>query len=246
MFEGWDPLHNPLHGFKTISQWKPLLVQGREELGGVQDTLETAYTAFITPAVRMSGINTWEPWIYEPMLGFLEMWETLLPSVVLQSIVDAIIIPKWSSAVESWDPRVLHAWHASDASAFTILSPWKTVFSSASWEKLMRWFIVLKELNINPAEQKLDRFHWVMTWASTIPTHLMADLMERSFFVKWLQVLYHWLCSRPNFEVAEWFLGWKGLFPQDLLSNSGIQYQFLIGLDMIRKAGNGVELVHPG
>ncbi|KAL1824471.1 hypothetical protein ACET3Z_011249 [Daucus carota] len=146
---------------------------------------------------------------------------------------------------------VLPAWQPDDISAFCILSPWKTVFDSVSWEQLIDRYIIRKlltvmhEFQVNPANQNLDEFYLVMTWATAIPISNMLYLMD-VFFNKWQEVLYHWLCLRPNFEeVTSWYVGWKELIPHELLANEHIQYRLIVGLEMMNQAFEGIEVVKP-
>jgi tuftelin-interacting protein 11 len=294
IFQGWQPLQDPKFGLDVMKKWKDLL-QGDQpfDFSGGSASM-TPYVQLVSevilPAVRISGTNSWEAREPEPMLNFLELWDNkkLLPPVLLQSILEHVIMPKLSAAVDSWDPRresvpihvwvhpwlpmlrerietlchsiryklstVLHVWQAHDASAYAVLSPWKDVFDSASWEDLIVRYIIpklrlaLQEFQINPANQKLDQFNWVMLWASAIPVHLMVHMLEVDFFSKWQQVLYHWLCSpNPDFnEIMNWYKGWKGLFPPELLANERIRMLLTAGLDMMNQAAEGLEVVQPG
>ncbi|KAK4385996.1 Septin and tuftelin-interacting protein 11 [Sesamum angolense] len=106
IFQGWDPLQSPTHGVEVVSLWKKLL-QGKNSLNFsvaaspyMQLLMEVVF-----PAVRISGTNSWQARDPEPMLRFLESWEELLPSPALQLILDNVVMPKISAAVDSWDPH---------------------------------------------------------------------------------------------------------------------------------------------
>ncbi|GAU17318.1 hypothetical protein TSUD_110350 [Trifolium subterraneum] len=196
----------------------------------------------IVMPILSSAVGTWEPHLETiPIHTWVHPWLSLLGHK-LEGIYKTIR-SKLSTVLEVWHPR--------DGSAYAILSPWKTVFDSDSWQQLMHRSIVPKltavfvsdDFEVNPASQKLDQFYWVMNWASVIPAHLMVDTME-IFFTKWLTVLYHWLCSNPNFnEVLKWFLGWKELIPKELLANKRIRDMLNCGLDMMNQAAEGMEVV---
>ncbi|PWA62889.1 GC-rich sequence DNA-binding factor domain-containing protein [Artemisia annua] len=205
---------------------------------------------------------------------------------VLQTILDHVVIPKLSDAVDSWDPRqdtipihvwihpwlvllghklevlyptirtklehVLCDWYPSDASAYTVLSPWKDVFNRRTWEQMMinciapKLLVVMSELEINPADQKLEHFYWVQTWVGLIPVDHMLQIMD-VFFDKWQMALYQWLCSNPNYqEVNDWFVGWRNLIPSEILSTERVRCQLKVGLDMMNQAVEGFEVVEPG
>ncbi|EFN58159.1 hypothetical protein CHLNCDRAFT_50559 [Chlorella variabilis] len=187
----------------------------------------------------------------------VQAWDPLRDTVALHTWVHPWLPFLGAPMAELWPvirfkfANALQAWHPSDQSAH--------VFEPKDWEQLLARSIVpklafaLQELVINPLHQELEPFNWVLAWqdvmsvnqASRLHTRLawqchMASLFEQYFFPKWHAVLHHWLANSPNYdEVTRWYLGWKSLFPQDLLDHERIRAQLSAALNLMNSAVDG-------
>lgn len=142
--------------------------------------------------------------------------------------------------------KLAHAltnWHPSDCSAKLILEPWRAVFSRGTLEAFVvanivpKLALVLQNFIINPHQQHLDVWHWVMAWEDIIPLPIMANLLEKNFFPHWQQVLCAWLTHNTNYEeVTKWYMGWKSMFSEALLNYPVIKEQFRRALDIMNRA----------
>lgn len=115
VFQRWDPLQSPSHGVNEMSLWKNLLEgENSFDFPDAASLYTQLFMEVVFPAVRLSATNTWQVRDPEPMLNFLESWEKLLPPSALETILDNIVMPKLSAAVDSWDPRrvtiTIHQW----------------------------------------------------------------------------------------------------------------------------------------
>lgn len=134
-------------------------------------------------------------------------------------------------------------WHPSDPSAKMILEPWTKVFSKGTMDAFILRSIYpklsqcLSEFIINPHQQHLEPFHWVMEWKNIITQQHFISLLEKHFFPRWIQVLRGWLSVSPNYdEVIQWYSGWKGMFSEDLLNNPSVKVHFNRALDIMNQA----------
>jgi len=100
-----------------------------------------------------------------------------------------------------------------------------------------------KDFVVNPTQQYVDPFNWVISWEPLIENRVLVQLLATEFFPKWFHALYTWLNATPNFEeVSRWYLGWKSLFPDSVKEHKAIKQMFNSGLDLMNEAISGHPL----
>eukprot|EP00026_Physarum_polycephalum_P001790 Phypoly_transcript_01793.p1 GENE.Phypoly_transcript_01793~~Phypoly_transcript_01793.p1 ORF type:complete len:830 (+),score=216.17 Phypoly_transcript_01793:123-2612(+) len=182
-------------------------------------------------------VENWDPRTdVVPIHAWLHPW---LP--ILGARMDLLYPP-----IRTKLAAALRDWHASDPSAHALIQPWINVFDQASMEALLvravmpKLIMALREFVINPLQQEIVTFENVMLWADMIPLHHFVQMLDSEFFLKWINVLYAWLASRPDYEeVSRWYLGWKKLFPQNILNHDRVRTYFNLALEAMNLAITG-------
>ncbi|KAM9744230.1 tuftelin-interacting protein 11 [Menidia menidia] len=198
------------------------------------------------------------PWILDHLLEQLivprlqrevDNWNPLTDTVPIHSWIHPWLLLLQSRLEPLYPPirsklaNALQRWHPSDASARLILQPWKNVFTVGAWEAFMvkniipKLALCLEELVINPHQQQMEPFNWVMDWEGMLSPSCLISLLDKNFFPKWLQVLCSWLSNSPNYEeITKWYLGWKSMFSDMLLAQPQIKEKFNEALDIMNRA----------
>ncbi|KAM7019007.1 tuftelin-interacting protein 11 [Tautogolabrus adspersus] len=220
---GWQPrIVGPM--VDCVEVWVPLL-----PLWILDHMLEQ----LILPRLQRE-VDNWNPLTDTvPIHSWIHPW---LP--LLQSRLEPLYPP-----IRSKLSNALQRWHPSDASARLILQPWKDVFTPGAWEAFMvkniipKLALCLEELVINPHQQQMEPFHWVMDWEGMLSPSSLVSLLDKNFFTKWLQVLCSWLSNSPNYEeITKWYLGWKTMLSDALLAQPLIKDKFNEALDIMNRA----------
>jgi tuftelin-interacting protein 11 len=62
-----------------------------------------------------------------------------------------------------------------------------------------------------------------MEWKELVAPPVLASILEKAFFPKWMQVLTLWLNHAPDYdEVTNWYCGWKTMLPDCLRSQPAV------------------------
>lgn len=142
----WDPLETPeslTSDMQRISTLLGLGTQGELASAREKTLLDEGYgkskrqkstTAYETmmyqiwlPKLRTT-ITNWDVLNHEPLTTLVNAWRPLLPAFVYSHLMDQLIVPKLSAALQAWDPRKRshHHKHATvkHAEPHTWLFPW--------------------------------------------------------------------------------------------------------------------------
>ncbi|CAD1471179.1 unnamed protein product [Heterotrigona itama] len=220
---------------ELLEHWMPLLPKW---------ILENILDMLILPKLTLE-VEEWNPLTDTvPIHTWIHPWIPLL-RVRLDTLIYPIIRRKLGSA--------LGGWHPSDRSARLMLQPWSTVFAKGDMEAFLvkniipKLQIALSEFVINPHQQHLDQWNWVYEWKELIPSHIMAGLLDKFFFPKWLQVLALWLNHSPNYDqVTNWYMGWKSMLSEKILTEPLVKEHFKKALEMMNRAVSVPQSHQPG
>lgn len=115
LFENWNALDNPKQHLGVLLRWKSILHEDNAMYYVL--VLETLVPVF------QKAADDWNPRNNQPMATLLDTWAPVLPSKVLDSILDQLVLPKLQQTVEIWDPLTdtmpIHIW----------ILPWNTILS---------------------------------------------------------------------------------------------------------------------
>uniref|UniRef100_A0A8C2KRX4 Tuftelin-interacting protein 11 n=1 Tax=Cyprinus carpio TaxID=7962 RepID=A0A8C2KRX4_CYPCA len=236
IWEVWVPVMR-----SCVSQWQP------RNVGPMVDCVEC--WAPVLPLWILDHVL--EQLIFPRLQREVDNWNPLTDTVPIHSwihpwlpLMQTRLEPLYAP-IRSKLAHALQRWHPSDSSARLILQPWKDVFTPGAWEAFMVKNIVPKlgmslclgELVVNPHQQVLEPFNWVMDWEGMLSVSTMVGLLDKNFFPKWLQVLCSWLSNNPNYEeITKWYLGWKSLLSENLLSHPLVKEKLNEALDIMNRA----------
>lgn len=109
----WSPLEHPSKHIELLNRWKTIIGIDLSQNGNVFDPYSALVWSGVVPSFR-SASSAWNPRAHQPMVALLAAWSKLLPSWILESVLEQMILPKLHSAVDSWDPLTdiipIHLW----------------------------------------------------------------------------------------------------------------------------------------
>ncbi|CAH1160144.1 unnamed protein product [Phaedon cochleariae] len=198
--------------------------------------LENVLDQIIIPKI-LDEVNAWNPLTDTvPIHLWIHPWIPLLEAR-LQATIYPVIQEKLGTALANW--------HPSDRSAKLMLQPWQRALSKGAFVAFLLKHIVpklqlcMQSLAINPHQQHLDPWTWVMDWSDMLSTANLTLILDKFFFPRWLQTLAVWLNHNPNYtQVTEWYSGWKRMLSDELLSQPTIKENFHKALEMMNRAVN--------
>ncbi|KAH8852313.1 Tuftelin-interacting protein 11 [Schistosoma japonicum] len=239
----WNPRDcEPL--LEVLEAWQPLLPD---------DILQRKILDQLILPKLQDAVSSWNPLTDTvPVHIWLHPWLPWFGGVERLSCLHDMVLQKLGNCLTNW--------HPSDASARSVLMPWRTIFPVPSMSAFLSRHIVpklalaLQQFQLNPAKQNMDPWNWVMRWADLIGPAVLVNLLEHHFWSRWLSVLSSWLnqgvearqrgdnagASQVYQEVGRWYAGWKGQLPPECMEYASVKDALTKALAMMERSMRGL------
>ncbi|KAH9944970.1 TFP11-domain-containing protein [Epithele typhae] len=140
---------------------------------------------------------------------------------------------------------LLRSWNTGDAIPHD-LGVWKDVFDVGEWDSMLLKYVVPKlgarlreDFRVNPRQQDMQPILDVLAWDGLFRPTILAQILEKEFFPKFLDALYIWLIQ-PTVdlnEVGEWYKHWKEkTFSETVRATPTVTRGFTRALQLVNKA----------
>lgn len=227
----WNPRnHQPMADFLDV--WAPFFPS---------HILDNVLEQLVLPRI-VKAVEQWDPLTDTiPIHLWILPWHTLLGDK-LKETVYPMIIDKLSIALLSWQPC--------DRSARAMITPFRGVFDDGEMQGFLlknilpKLQMTLAEIVINPLQQDLEQWNQVWEWNEIISPLLMAEMLNKFFFPKWMQTIVIWLNQNPNLEqVSRWYSGWKSRLSETVLQQVSVKEHFRRALELMQRS---LDVAMPG
>ncbi|XP_053693297.1 septin-interacting protein 1 [Sabethes cyaneus] len=125
----WNPFVDPTMHLELFKRWRSILGSSDIEKRNFLDPYSGLIWSGLIPSIRTTA-TTWDPRIHQPMIALLDAWAPLLPSWILDNVLEQIIMNKLSAAVAKWDPLTdtipIHVW----------IQPWAGILGAKMEENI--------------------------------------------------------------------------------------------------------------
>ncbi|XP_071447563.1 tuftelin-interacting protein 11 [Hetaerina americana] len=217
----WHPLENPrgteeLHSM--LRQWRDLLEWSGRLMSSDDAVASDPYHRLVwdawMPSVRMA-VNEWNCRDKcDAMIEVLEAWMPLVPTWILDSTCDRLILPKIQAEVECWNPLTdtvpIHAW----------IHPWLPLLGSRLEivYPTIRQKLSVALVSWHPSDRSARLM--LTPWAKVFPKGDMDAFLTKNILPK-LQVALQELqinLHQQHLDQWNWVMEWVDLIPLHIMT----------------------------
>ncbi|BFF93517.1 septin-interacting protein 1 [Drosophila madeirensis] len=202
----WQPLEAPTQPLQLIKKWRGMLQReepAEQQPRNVFDPYSSLIWAGVMPSFRACAA-LWQPKEHPPMAALLDAWAPLLPTWVLDSVLEQLVLPRLVTGVYDWDPLTdtvpIHSW----------VLPWHAILGSKLEESVYPQ--IRSKLGVAlQAWSPQDRSARAMLtpWAKAFPEEEMVDFLQHHITPKLQGVLSEFIINPLHQDLEQWNQVWE-------------------------------------